>query len=96
MPCTRYARSLRKNSWRSLQPTIYFFVALHIVAFVRVLMLKKNEAMKPKLNKLIQRAAVLLFAFVAVVAQAADKKPNILILWATTSAIGTSALITKA
>src|SRR6266404_2009206 len=33
---------LKKEFFELLPPTIYFFVALHIVAFVRVLMLKKT------------------------------------------------------
>jgi arylsulfatase A-like enzyme len=37
--------------------------------------------MKQKLNKLIHCIAILLAVFVAVATQAADKKPNILIIW---------------
>jgi hypothetical protein len=33
---------LKEEFFKILPPTIYFFVALHIVAFVRVLMLKKT------------------------------------------------------
>ena len=33
---------LKEEFFKLLPPTIYFFVALHIVAFVRVLMLKKT------------------------------------------------------
>ena len=37
---TKLATTLKKEFFELLPPTIYFFVALHIVAFVRVLMLK--------------------------------------------------------
>jgi hypothetical protein len=33
---------LKEEFFKLLPPTIFFFVALHIVAFVRVLMLKKT------------------------------------------------------
>ena len=33
---------LKEEFFKILPPTMYFFVALHIVAFVRVLMLKKT------------------------------------------------------
>ena len=36
------AAKLKEEFFKLLPPTIYFFVALHIVAFVRVLMLKKT------------------------------------------------------
>ena len=39
-PMTKLATTLKKEFFELLPPTIYFFVALHIVAFVRVLMLK--------------------------------------------------------
>src|SRR5213592_1019643 len=35
-------KKLKEEFFKLLPPTIYFFVALHIVAFVRVLMLKKT------------------------------------------------------
>jgi hypothetical protein len=37
---TKLSTTLKKEFFELLPPTIYFFVALHIVAFVRVLMLK--------------------------------------------------------
>ena len=37
---TKLGTTLKKEFFELLPPTIYFFVALHIVAFVRVLMLK--------------------------------------------------------
>ena len=39
---TKLATKLKEEFFELLPPTIYFFVALHIVAFVRVLMLKKT------------------------------------------------------
>src|SRR5437667_9068748 len=39
---TKLGTTLKKEFLELLPPTIYFFVALHIVAFVRVLMLKKT------------------------------------------------------
>ena len=35
-------KKLKEEFFKLLPPTIYFFVALHIVAIVRVLMLKKT------------------------------------------------------
>src|SRR6184192_4833882 len=37
---TKLSTTLKKEFFELLPPTIFFFVALHIVAFVRVLMLK--------------------------------------------------------
>src|SRR5881296_1744940 len=39
---TKLSTKLKEEFFALLPPTIYFFVALHIVAFVRVLMLKKT------------------------------------------------------
>ena len=39
---TKLGTTLKKEFFELLPPTIYFFVALHIVAFVRVLMLKET------------------------------------------------------
>src|SRR5438093_7473782 len=39
---TKLFTTLKKEFFELLPPTIYFFVALHIVAFVRVLMLEKT------------------------------------------------------
>jgi len=36
-------KKLKEELFKLLPPTIYFFVALHIVAFVRVLMLKRTR-----------------------------------------------------
>src|SRR5437879_9313941 len=38
----KLSTTLKKEFFELLPPTIFFFVALHIVAFVRVLMLKKT------------------------------------------------------
>src|SRR5207237_10732063 len=37
---TKLSTTLKKEFFELLPPTIFFFIALHIVAFVRVLMLK--------------------------------------------------------
>jgi hypothetical protein len=39
---SKLTTTLKKEFFELLPPTIFFFVALHIVAFVRVLMLKKT------------------------------------------------------
>src|SRR5437016_6081734 len=39
---TKLSTTLKKEFFELLPPTIFFFVALHIVAFVRVLMLEKT------------------------------------------------------
>src|SRR5437667_12593655 len=39
---TKLSTTLKKEFFELLPPTIFFFAALHIVAFVRVLMLKKT------------------------------------------------------
>jgi hypothetical protein len=39
---TKLSTKLKEEFFALLPPTIYFFVALHIVAFVRVLMLEKT------------------------------------------------------
>src|SRR5881394_3410714 len=39
---TKLSTTLKKEFFELLPPTIYFFVALHIVAFIRVLMLKRT------------------------------------------------------
>jgi hypothetical protein len=39
---SKLSTTLKKEFFELLPPTIFFFVALHIVAFVRVLMLKKT------------------------------------------------------
>src|SRR5213592_412958 len=39
---TKLSTTLKEEFFKILPPTIYFFVALHIVAFVRVLMLEKT------------------------------------------------------
>src|SRR5947208_11857720 len=40
---TKLSTTLKKEFFELLPPTIFFFVALHIVTFVRVLMLKGTE-----------------------------------------------------
>ena len=52
-------KKLKEEFFKLLPPTIYFFVALHIVAFVRVLMLKKT-GLAPSSSVSIAVAALIL------------------------------------
>src|SRR5216117_1256814 len=56
---TKLFTTLKKESFELLPPTIYFFVALHIVAFVRVLMLK-GTGISPTSSISIAVAALIL------------------------------------
>jgi hypothetical protein len=53
------ATKLKEEFFKILPPTIYFFVALHIVAFVRVLMLEKT-GIAPSTSISIAVAALIL------------------------------------
>ena len=62
---TKLSTKLKEEFFALLPPTIYFFVALHIVAFVRVLMLKGTgisplSSMSIAVAALILRKAVLI------------------------------------
>ena len=62
---TKLSTKLKEEFFKLLPPTIYFFVALHIVAFVRVLMLKgtgiaPSSTIKIAVAALILGKAVLL------------------------------------
>jgi hypothetical protein len=56
---TKVSTTLKKEFFELLPPTIYFFVALHIVAFVRVLMPEKT-GIAPSSSISIAVAAVIL------------------------------------
>src|SRR5438046_7907801 len=56
---TKLATKLKEEFFALLPPTIYFFVALHIVAFVRVLMLEKT-GIAPSSSLSIAVAALIL------------------------------------
>src|SRR6059036_210779 len=56
---TKLSTSLKKEFFELLPPTIYFFVALHIVAFIRVLMLK-GTGVAPSSSISIAVAALIL------------------------------------
>ena len=56
---TKLSTTLKKEFFELLPPTIYFFVALHIVAFVRVLMLK-GTGVAPSSSISIAVAALIL------------------------------------
>jgi hypothetical protein len=56
---TKLSTTLKKEFFELLPPTIFFFVALHIVAFVRVLMLK-GTGISPLSSMSIAVAALIL------------------------------------
>src|SRR5204862_7712902 len=56
---TKLSTTLKKEFFELLPPTIFFFVALHIVAFVRVLMLK-GTGISPVSTMSIAVAALIL------------------------------------
>src|SRR6266700_3197187 len=56
---TKLATTLKKEFFELLPPTIFFFVALHIVAFIRVLMLK-GTGVAPSSSISIAVAALIL------------------------------------
>src|SRR5437667_7977704 len=56
---TKLSTTLKKEFFELLPPTIYFFVALHIVSFIRVLMLK-GTGLAPSSSISIAVAALIL------------------------------------
>src|SRR5467141_5291824 len=56
---TKLSTTLKKEFFELLPPTIFFFVALHIVAFIRVLMLK-GTGISPLSTMSIAVAALIL------------------------------------
>ncbi len=56
---TKLSTTLKKEFFELLPPTIFFFVALHIVAFIRVLMLK-GTGISPLSSMSIAVAALIL------------------------------------
>src|SRR5256714_11500288 len=56
---TKLSTTLKKEFFELLPPTIFFFVALHIVAFIRVLMLK-GTGVAPSSSISIAVAALIL------------------------------------
>jgi hypothetical protein len=56
---TKLSTTLKKEFFELLPPTIFFFVALHIVAFIRVLMLK-GTGVAPSSSVSIAVAALIL------------------------------------
>src|SRR5256884_9344848 len=56
---TKLSATLKKEFFELLPPTIFFFVALHIVAFIRVLMLK-GTGVAPSSSISIAVAALIL------------------------------------
>src|SRR5438093_2573423 len=58
-PKASHMKKLKEEFFKLLPPTIYFFVALHIVAFIRVLMLK-GTGLAPSSSISIAVAALIL------------------------------------
>jgi len=56
---SRLSNKLKEEFFAVLPPTIFFFVALHIVAFIRVLMLK-GTGISPQSSASILVAALIL------------------------------------
>src|SRR5437763_15780522 len=56
---TKLSTTLKKEFFELLPPTIFFFVALHIVAFIRVLMLK-GTGISPLTSVSVAVAALIL------------------------------------
>jgi hypothetical protein len=52
-------RKLKEEFFKILPPTIFFFIALHIVMFIRVLMLE-GSSLKPSSSVSIAVAALIL------------------------------------
>ena len=63
---TKLSTTLKKEFFELLPPTIFFFVALHIVAFVRVLMLK-GTGISPLSSTSVAVAALILGKAVLIV-----------------------------
>ena len=74
---TKLSTTLKKEFFKLLPPTIFFFVALHIVAFVRVLMLK-GTGISPSSSISIAVAALILgkAVFIADMLPMINRFPN--------------------
>src|SRR5213595_786266 len=95
---TKLSAKLKEEFFALLPPTIFFFVALHIVAFVRVLMLKGTGitplgSMSVAVAALILGKAVLLADMLPVINRFPNKPLIYNITWKTLIYLVMSALI---
>src|SRR2546427_12167824 len=95
---TKLSTKLKEEFFKLLPPTIYFFVALHIVAFVRVLMLKGTgisplSSVSVAVASLILGKAVLLADMLPAINRFPDKPLIYNVAWKTLIYLVMSALI---
>src|SRR6266496_317826 len=95
---TKLSTTLKKEFFELLPPTIFFFVALHIVAFVRVLMARGSHfvplsSMSVAVAALILGKAVLLADMLPVINRFPNKPLIYNITWKTLIYLDMSALI---
>jgi len=91
-------KKLKEEFFKLLPPTIYFFVALHIVAFVRVLMLEKtgiapSSSISIAVAALILGKAVLLADMLPLINRFPNKPLIYNVVWKTLIYLLVSALI---
>src|SRR5438046_3727214 len=95
---SKLSTKLKEEFFALLPPTIFFFVALHIVAFVRVLMLKGTGisplgSVSVAVAALILGKAVLLADMLPVINRFPDKPLIYNVTWKTLIYLEVSALI---